>query len=232
MSRRVVDCCLLVLFAGCSQAVNPPDGGDGRNGIDGGDAWINTDVGSQDSRADAEMEVGCSLPEPVEHRPHAEVCAGEGRIDSEFAAPGPYGCGNPSNCTEHDDCSSGPNGRCLLDPFEDPPAKLCDYDHCRSDADCPDDHLCRCAGSNRSSATACLDAYCTTDADCPETGWCSPTRESCGQTLEAFACRTCRDECVTDKDCGGQGGALDPYCHFDANLGFWRCAEPNPCACE
>lgn len=145
-------------------------------------------------------------------------------------------------CSEHDDCTSGENGRCVGNSKD---GQYCTYDTCFTDEDCSDQQLdflatpgeyavCVCEGGLFSDNNRCVPANCRTDADCPDGGICSPSRAYCGaDAVAGYYCHSCDDECYTDADCGGSGGPNERYCFFDAgNTRRWTCGTPRPCPCE
>ncbi|MFY0533031.1 hypothetical protein [Nannocystis pusilla] len=81
------------------------------------------------------------------------------------------------------------------------PTCECEYG-CRTDADCPEGQICRCAGDGLGTYTRCIAADCTADADCPGE-MCGLAGGACSDGLVHAACTTPQDECDGPSDCGG-----------------------------
>ena len=157
-----------------------------------------------------------ALPEPQHHRPGAIVCDDER----------PYGeiySGLGGDCESHADCTNGRNGRCD-NTSGSVPYTVCTYDECLKDADCGSGRVCECQGGRGSDFNACVDGNCRIDADCPDS-WCSPSPGVCGPSYgtEAYFCRTAKDECSNDSDCGTSNDGEPGFCMYDADVAHWVC---------
>ncbi len=150
---------------------------------------------------------------PSEHRAVAEECDNErppGNV-SEFY--------EGEACTTDEECTDGPNGRCV-----DRRGPSCTYDECFADSDCTKGGPCGCEQGFWSDYNTCLAGNCQVDADCGEGGFCSPSFGSCGSYsgVVAYWCRTPQDTCVEDSEC------IDPekgagYCALYPEVGYWAC---------
>lgn len=156
------------------------------------------------------------LPEPLEHRPERITCD-----DLRETADLPISM--PGDCTAHEDCTQGRNGRCT--PMLGGGA--CTYDECFEDADCGSQQVCRCDGG-RFGNNACSIGDCAVDSDCGPGGWCSPTLSDCGKYfgIKGYYCRTAADECLNDSDCTEQAEGwlgLPGYCAYSPEARHWVC---------
>jgi hypothetical protein len=70
---------------------------------------------------------------------------------------------------------------------------------------------------------------CHVDADCGMCGFCSPSADpSCGPTYgpAQYACHKPGDACVTDQQCGADGGTdiyTQPFCSYQMTAATWSC---------
>jgi Cys-rich repeat protein len=157
----------------------------------------------------------------IVHRPAALEC---------LVPATPSSCppdASPGGCFTNDDCTDMPFGSCKVlvsvggigattgatTTGGTGPSCACVYG-CRTDADCPEGQLCRCAGPELGPATTCIPAACSEDADCPGE-LCGATADVCAEGLVSAACTTPMDECDGDSDCG-----FEP-CIFEVNK--WVC---------
>lgn len=164
--------------------------------------------------------------EPLEHRP-AEVTCDHTRagaadmMPSSAPAAGAGGAPEPPvECTVDADCTAGDNGRC-----EDLRGlKMCTYDQCFADADCPGAGPCGCESGFWSDWNKCLAGNCQVDADCGPGGYCSPSFGECGNYsgVIAYYCHTKSDACVDDADC--VDGPGPGYCMFRPEVAHWACS--------
>lgn len=154
---------------------------------------------------------------PLIHRPTAPACTSTGA----GSEPDLGGVTNAA-CTQNEDCTSGPNGRCVVSDG----SSSCQYDACAKDLDCNGVAVCECGGP----INVCVANGCHDDHQCGEGGYCSPTQGECG-TKNLFAgmattngyphhCHTDSDLCIDDADCAGSG-----YCRYDASSLRWRCSN-------
>jgi len=131
--------------------------------------------------------------------------------------------GPPAACSSDADCTMDESGRCNGNSHD---SWQCTYDACFADSDCSADSACECGGGFRADNNVCVTGNCRTDGDCAS-GFCSPTRGSCGDYFGTVGwfCHTCEDTCVNDADCVGlDGGSFGaPYCAFDPVSGRWGC---------
>jgi hypothetical protein len=202
---------LTFLLAACGTSAEPADD-------TGSDPTTDTTPDTiVDTAADVSTDVVVSLPEPDRHRAIAETCddtrSSDGpNIDPEMA--------DFADCTSHDDCTEGDNGRCtdFGRGFWS-----CSYDQCFDDGGC-DDGGCIC-GEGDFAANQCMRGDCQVDSDCGDSGWCSPTLGDCGRYsgIIAYYCHTVEDECVNDSDCGES--EFDGYCAFNPAAGYWACSD-------
>ncbi len=150
---------------------------------------------------------------PKNHRPQAIAC------DMDRPRPVVDPGQLPTDCTSHDDCTAGRNGRCsnLGRNY------ACTYDACFSDSDC-NGGVCGCNAGWRSDANKCMRGNCQVNADCGPGGYCSPSFGTCGNYVgaEFYYCHTPQDECIDDEDCGQPGFQ---YCAFDELAKRWQCKD-------
>ncbi|MCY1064202.1 ferritin-like domain-containing protein [Nannocystis sp. RBIL2] len=117
----------------------------------------------------------------------------------------------PGGCLSNDDCTELPFGTCresiilgglfATETGGSGPTCECEYG-CRTDTDCPEGQICRCAGDGLGTYTRCIAADCTADADCPGE-LCGVAGGACSDGLVHAACTTPQDECDGPSDCGG-----------------------------
>ncbi|WAS90441.1 ferritin-like domain-containing protein [Nannocystis punicea] len=118
---------------------------------------------------------------------------------------------SPGECFTDDDCTELPFGSCresvlfgglaATETGGTGPSCVCEYG-CRTDADCPEGQICRCAGDGLGSYTRCIPAGCTADADCPGE-LCGASPGPCSDGLVSAACTTSMDTCAGGSDCEG-----------------------------
>jgi hypothetical protein len=177
---------------GCPSCAPPPDAGVAKNTQDAGTRT------------------------PLLHRAAGATCP-TGRAPGLNNGP-PARCSALTcpTCGRDSDCTTGTNGRCLMN--EPVPVAVCSYDACFSDSDCPANTPCDCRDSASSSApNLCLGGSdCRVDSDCGPGNFCSPSQygQWCGFT---YHCHTASDTCVDDSDCVGAG------CNFNKQTGRWAC---------
>ena len=184
-----------------------------------GDGGAAIDVDAADTRADAVQDTAVTPGTPLNHRAVAAACDNE-RSTALPVIPDQYS--GPTDCTVHEDCLAGTNGRCVGNTHD---GFYCTYDACFADTDCGA-FVCACGGGFRSDDNVCLhQGNCRVDANCGAGGFCSPTFGDCGDFsgVVAYYCHTAGDECVDDADCGNVG-AGGPYCAYNAIAGKWLCS--------
>jgi hypothetical protein len=146
------------------------------------------------------------------HRPTAAACP-------RLAAPTSTVCAlasfNPQgDCTDASDCQAGIDGRCVGSL---PSGRCsCTYDACFSDGECPGGEVCACSGSF--SGNACVASACYVDADCGASGFCAPEIDHCTSAVLGYFCRTAKDTCTDDSDCG-----TGSRCERSPDAGIWAC---------
>lgn len=185
-------------------------------GTDDVGALTGDDVGFPDTG----VESDAGVREPEHHRPVATPCDDQ-RSDRLPDIPDP----NPGppyvQCTTHEECAEGDNGRCVGNSHD---GYYCTYDQCFTDGDCAAGLVCQCGGGFRSDHNVCFrSGNCRIDADCGPGGFCSPTYGSCGDysSFVAYYCHTPQDECLDDSDCGD----YPSYCAYDEVAGRWTCQD-------
>jgi hypothetical protein len=82
--------------------------------------------------------------------------------------------------------------------------------------------VCACSGVY--SGNACVTGSCHIDADCGAEGYCSPEIEHCSGAVTGYFCRTTKDTCTDDKDCG-----VAAHCARDPGSGVWGCQSTDGC---
>jgi hypothetical protein len=96
-------------------------------------------------------------------------------------------------------------------------------DGCRSDDDCNDGYICRCADP----IGKCSRAYCETNADCAGSVCASVRYEECAISHQ-YACISDADECFRDEDCDVNGQLLS--CELSEGkrscVGYAECGRP------
>ena len=149
---------------------------------------------------------------PSVHRPTAAACP---MVDPPTSTICPLATvGQQDTCVDNSDCAAGVDGRCVGSL---PSGRCsCAYDACFSDGDCPGSSVCACSGFY--SGNACVTGACHVDADCGAAGFCSPETDHCTGAALGYFCRTSRDTCVDDSDCGA--GAR---CERSPDAGSWAC---------
>lgn len=168
-----------------------------------------------------------TLKEPKVHRAVATACDTT-RANSPVSAPDAgIGGGGYVQCTSHEQCTEGKNGRCTGNGHD---GWRCNYDGCFADGECGKGSVCACEGGFRSDNNVCLAEGCQVDADCGAGSWCSPTLGSCGHysKAESYQCHTAADECTDDTDCTENGSGPfggQAYCAFDRVIGHWKCSN-------
>ncbi len=186
-----------------------PTGGGPRKGID---AEVVITKGGVPPRA------------PAASRPVAVECSRERPPGKPSAEPND----NPE-CKVDADCKAGINGRCNEHygghGFQ---FSGCDYDRCFSDAECGGG-VCTCSPHGNYCNPP---GNCLVDSDCGRGGFCTPTNGedpegACG-TVQAYFCRTPKDECVTDEDCA-KAGAPRKTCTYGRTIGHWLCIDNQMC---
>lgn len=167
-------------------------------------------AGTRQSVAPEETAVSCSPVERtnVDRDPETGQCSLE-------RVRGPV-CSFPQSspdCSSHDDCTDGDNGRCYVYGHE------CTYDECFAHDDCADDELCACgAGIGRSHE--CQPAGCRSEADCDGFA-CAPSRTPpCLFQLLGHFCHGPDDECASTEDCEGTEFA---DCVYSPEQSRWVC---------
>jgi hypothetical protein len=162
---------------------------------------------------------------PTMHRPTAMACPtmtlpASAPTTCPFAGEG-KGVGVPGWCNSVSDCTEGKDPRCV---GAIPSGKCsCTYDACFSDRDCPANHVCACSGVY--SGNACVAGNCRIDADCGTGGYCSPIIDRCTSGVTGYFCRSSKDACANDGDCG----AATPNCDRDPVTGVWGCQSIHGC---
>ncbi len=166
------------------------------------------------------------LPVPAVHRPAPVSCP---RMTLPASAPTMClfakapGVEVPAGwCNSNADCTSGTDGRCV--PSILTAQCSCEYDACFADADCPGGDVCACSGVF--SGNACVSGSCRVDADCGAGGFCSPTVDHCSGVITGYFCRTAKDTCTDDKDCGD---LYAEHCARDPGTGVWGCQSSDGC---
>ncbi|GAB4293749.1 MAG: hypothetical protein Kow0090_08220 [Myxococcota bacterium] len=164
--------------------------------------------------------------EPLYERVEATPCSSESRQPEEEDATCARGW-DVDDCTKHEDCKDGENGRCISQP--DTGTCMCIYDRCLSDKDCPNGGVCACAGLvGWLKNHRCVYAQCRTSSDCRKGERCQ-IAESCVRLPEcqnlSFYCSKERDECTSNEDC-----PEDEICTF-SEKGHFACSAPY-CLCE
>jgi len=133
----------------------------------------------------------------------------------------PSGCIDNSNggeCTVDVECTEAPFGSCQQNPSPfDENQCMCVYG-CRTDADCSQGQICRCAGEDLGLFTQCIEAGCASDAGC-DGGWCALSPDPCEPGGYKVACLDSTDECFGTDNC-------DRSCRL--NSSGWAC-EPFLC---
>lgn len=131
-----------------------------------------------------------------------------------------------TGCASHEECTEGPNGRCIR---AGPHEHVCTYDECETTADCPSGSRCAC-NVGPALQNLCLRDDCT---ECGELG-CDVSYGCSGPgeleySATRFACHTPDDTCNSDADCGEREFCTrGPLTGGDV-LPHWRC-EVQSCA--
>ncbi len=187
------------------------------------EADASVDTGPRPDQADVPVsvvaDVGVVPPPPgrvpLNHRAVARDC------DDVRARRDP-GAEDWGECTAHEDCQDGINGRCIGNSHD---SWYCSYDQCFADAECGG-KVCECEGGFRSDHNVCLRVGdCLTDADCGAGGYCSPTLGDCGDYdgTVGYFCHTPEDDCIDDADC--QVDERWEYCAYNPAAQKWSCSD-------
>jgi len=195
-------------------------------------------TGDDDAGDDDATVADCDEIEPLDvgiyHRETADACPAE----REPLNPPPSSCGSmeEDECTAHEDCAFGPNGRCVV--ADESGRCGCWYDECLEDSDCSATTLCVCAEQHPfelNSNNTCINAECHTDADC-DTGLCFGEPFFCGAAapgetmyITRFACASENDQCRNHETCYCDGS--ERRCLPDDD-GAWVCSVDYMAACE
>jgi len=165
---------------------------------------------------------GFVLRPPTWHRATPDICSRE-RGPGNFTPNIGWDAGGP--CTKDSDCAAGTNGRCMAHLVYGGSLPWCRYDDCFVDADCGAGRACVCDPQGN----ACVQAGCHVDADCGAGGWCSlsTTTHPCWVDIpDGYFCRTPRDACVEDSDCGPPDRN---HCSYSKELRHWACGTRGLC---
>ena len=198
------------------------------------DATVDDDSTSDDDTVAEGCEGIDPMAQGVYHRETAEECP----ASREPLNPAPPDCGSlpEDECSSHEDCTAGPNGRCAV--VDESMQCGCRYDECFSDEDCPSNTLCICAEQypfELDANNVCRRASCRTGADC-DTGLCMAEPCHCfmpapGEALwiVGFSCATVSDECRNHEACYCDGDS--ERCNPDDD-GAWVCSHDYMKLCE
>jgi hypothetical protein len=165
---------------------------------------------------------------PLNHRAEATACDRVRPPGNFGSSPAPAGFDAGIGCTSDAQCTSGENGRCMIERV----GGICTYDGCFADTDCTGDNattkspVCECE-TDYTGANTCLgEGNCRVDADCGSSRYCSPTFGTCGHYsgIVGYYCHTAEDECVDDSDCASDGDVPGGYCAFLPEIGHWKCS--------
>lgn len=152
-------------------------------------------------------------------------------------SPEPEGCGGgpDDECTQHADCTSGANGRCVSGEL----ACVCAYDACFSDSDCGANEVCACAEEppfENYTNNQCLPAGCKTDSECV-TGYCMGVPSFCGLAdpddqvlIVGVECATEADACRNDEVCFCEDSSS--RCMPRSSDGSWHCSRDYAVSCN
>ena len=197
----------------------------GPTGTGGGAGGAGTS-GSAGTTGSAGQAPAAPLPAPAVHRPTAASCP---MLEPVPGTPSvcpfakPPGSELPASwCNTNTDCTGGQDGRCVGSLLTGQCS--CTYDACFADTDCPGGGVCAC--SDVYSGNACVTGACHVDADCGAGGYCSPEIEHCTGAVLGYFCRTAKDTCTDDKDCGDVNVA---HCARDPGTGVWGCQPLDGC---
>lgn len=169
-------------------------------------------------------DVACVEPTPLEQASGApsgfESCDNEAVHRAEAVACTapitPSSCADNSKggeCTVASECAAAPFGSCQQSPLLSEQKQCrCVYG-CRSDADCDDGRVCRCAGTFLGLFTECIRAECASDADC-DGGLCVLSPSACEPGGRRLACLHAYDTCFDSSEC---------YDHCVASGDSWTC---------
>ncbi len=186
----------------------------------GGGKVSGSDGGSGGSDGGAAQPTG-SVTTPIWHRP-ASPAACPPQPPSDCPA------GFSGSCAKAGDCTAGFNGACVLNGTQ----CACQYDACRTDADCGPGTDCEChsrgAAGSSGSPTVCVPSNCRVDADCAS-GYCSPTFGYCGG-ITGWFCHVSGDECGNGTDCAAPVNGNVPSCSYSPEVGHWTCSTVPFCS--
>jgi hypothetical protein len=188
--------CLAAVVAGCGSG-SPLKAGDDDGGGAGGAS-------------------GATGRVPTTHRPTAAACP---VIRPSSMTTCPFAGQGRGDCTADSDCKAGADGKCSGMSLG---TCSCTYDACFSDSDCTMGSVCACSGTY--SGNTCVASNCKIDADCGVNGFCSPEIEHCTGALLGYFCRTPKDKCTDDADCGDAA-----HCARDSGTGVWGCQSTDGC---
>lgn len=201
--------CVMIVIFGCTSPL-------------GSEVTFDTsdsDTGSEET-ADTSDSNAESIPEPFEHRPHANTC------DDIRDVPEPEigETDDSTECTSHSDCIDGFNGRCIsiwdYISGEDIRVFRCSYDECFLDSDCAD-FVCECGGNDPNYCFR--EGNCKVDSDCGANGYCSPSADTCNWGTVGYYCKTVKDECSRDRDCDSKN------CMYSREESCWICGSAGFC---
>jgi hypothetical protein len=220
---------LPVIVLGCSNTGTSP--ADDDDTITDADDDVTAD---DDDATVADCDDIDPLDVGIYHRESAEECpATRAPLNP---APSTCGSSEADECSTHDDCTDGPNGRCGV--ADESGRCGCGYDQCFSDAECSATSVCICAEQypfELNTNNTCRPADCQTDADC-DTGLCMGEPFFCGAAepgdtmwITRFSCATASDECRNHETCYCDGSPQ--RCH-PGEGGAWVCSNDYMAACE
>ncbi len=141
--------------------------------------------------------------------------------------PEPLHPGASNACEKDAECTKGKNPRCRsVYMGHGMSHKACTADACEKDADCAAGTGCFCGGA-ADGRNACIPYNCRSNADC-ETGYVCGLAGMSGGRLHPPAgsfCRTSRDTCADDGDCGSGNapGAPSRVCDYVAASHRFEC---------
>lgn len=137
-----------------------------------------------------------------------------------------------AECSDHDDCTEGPDPRCVKT------VSGCGcLPGCTTDAICGPGAACLCRSRLRrptdegpltlaaADHSRCVRADCRVDADCAPYR-CGVSLDGC-RRADGLYCRTAADECARANDCD-----LGDLCAYDRDAGRWRCRPHTECMSE
>lgn len=141
--------------------------------------------------------------------------------------PEPARPGVTNACEKDAECTKGKNPRCRSVYIGHGMShKACTADACEKDADCPAGTRCFCGGAY-DGRNACVASNCRSNADCEKGYVCGLAGMSAGHLHPPAGsfCRTSRDTCVDDGDCGtgNMPGAPSKVCDYVASSNRFEC---------